>query len=252
MATFVLIHPAWFGGWCWKKIVPLLRAAGHIVHTPTLTGLGERAHLAAPQIGLGTHIDDVVNALTYEGLERVILVGTSSAGSVITAVADRVPKRIDQLVYLDAFVPRDGHSILEMVSPDRRPAMEALVQSEGDGWLLPRFAAIPWEQFVRAAWEVTDEADLQWALPRLCPTPFGHFTQPVQLRLSDDDMPPRVYIRCRRWPHPGFDSYAAQAQVSSGWSFTELDNAHLPYITAPQQLVTRPARTHRLSPPGMG
>lgn len=133
MATFVLIHPAWFGGWCWKKIVPLLRAPGHIVYTPTLSGLGERAHLAAPQIGLGTHVDDVVNVLTYEDLEGVVLVGTSSAGSVITAVADRVPARIGQLVYLDAFVPRDGQSILDMISPDRRPAMEALVQSEGDG-----------------------------------------------------------------------------------------------------------------------
>ena len=237
MSTFVLIHPAWFGGWCWKKVVPLLRTAGHTVHTPTLTGLGERAHLATPQIGLGTNVDDVVNVLTYEDLDHVILVGNSSAGTVITGAADRVPERIDQLVYLDAFVPRDGQSMLDMIAPDRRPAMEALVQSEGDGWLLPRFAAPPWDQFVPTAWEVTDDADLQWVLPRLCPTPFGHFSVPVKLRLSDADMPPRVYIRSR-WPHPGFDSYAKHAQANSGWSYTEMDSSHLPYITDPEQLAT--------------
>lgn len=108
MATFVLVHPAWFGGWCWNKLAPLLRAAGHAVYAPTLTGLGERAHLASPGIGLGTHVDDVMNVLTFEDLDDVILVGNSSAGVVITAVADRAPERIQQVVYLDAFVPTDG------------------------------------------------------------------------------------------------------------------------------------------------
>ena len=100
MATFVLVHPAWFGGWSWNKLAPLLRAARHAVYAPTLTGLGERAHLASPGIGLGTHVDDVVNVLTFEDLDDVILVGNSSAGVVISAVADRVPERIAQVVYL--------------------------------------------------------------------------------------------------------------------------------------------------------
>ena len=237
MATFVLIHPAWFGGWCWKKVIPLLHAAGHTVHTPTLTGLGERAHLATPQIGLGINIDDVVNVVLYEGLDRVILVGNSSSGTVITGVADRVPDRIGQLVYLDAFVPRDGQSMLDMIAPARRSALEALVKSEGDGWLLPRFDAPPWEQFVPAAWEVTDDADLQWLLPRLCPTPFGHFSEPVNLHLPDADVPPRAYIRSR-WPHPGLDSYASHAQSSPGWRLAQIDTSHLPYITDAQQLAT--------------
>jgi pimeloyl-ACP methyl ester carboxylesterase len=101
---FVLVHPAWFGGWCWKKVAPLLRARGYDVYTPTLTGLGDRAHLARPKIGLNIHIEDVANLLKYEDLSGVVLVGNSSGGMVITGVADRVPELIAHIVYLDAFV----------------------------------------------------------------------------------------------------------------------------------------------------
>ena len=236
MATFVLVHPAWFGGWCWNKLAPLLRAAGHAAYAPTLTGLGERAHLASPGIGLGTHVDDVVNVLTFEDLDDVILVGNSSAGVVITAVADRAPERIGQVVYLDAFVPTDGQSMRDLIPPDRRPAMELLVETEGDGWLLPRFGAAAWEQFVPQAWQVTDAADLQWALPRLRPTPFGHFTEPVHLQRPDAEQPHRVYVRCRYWPNPSFDRYAATAQSSPAWGYYELATPHLPYITHPTEL----------------
>jgi pimeloyl-ACP methyl ester carboxylesterase len=97
--TFVLVHPAWFGGWCWKKITPLLRADGYDFYTPTLTGLGERAHLVRPEIGLGTHIADVVNLLKYEDLSDVVLVGNSSGGMVITGVADQLPEAISHIVY---------------------------------------------------------------------------------------------------------------------------------------------------------
>jgi pimeloyl-ACP methyl ester carboxylesterase len=234
--TFVLVHPAWFGGWCWRKVTPFLRARGHAVHTPTLTGFGERAHQATPHVGLATNIDDIVNVLFYEDLDRVVLVGNSSAGAVITGVADRVRERIDRLVYLDAFVPRNGQSVVDLVPSDRRRAMEALVQTEGDGWLLPRFAATQWEQFIPAAWEVTDESDLSWVLARLCPAPFGHFTEPVRLGLSDADMPPRVYVRSR-WPHPGFDGFAKHAQSSSEWTYVACDSSHLPQITDPERLV---------------
>ena len=111
----------------------------------------------------------------------MILAGTSSSGAVISGVVDRVPERISQLVYLDAFVPDDGQTLFDLIPPQRRQAMEALVEAEGFGWLLPRFAVQPWEQFVRQAWQVADEADLRWMLARLRPTPFGHFTSPVRL-----------------------------------------------------------------------
>jgi pimeloyl-ACP methyl ester carboxylesterase len=174
LRTFVLVHPAWFGGWCWKKITPLLRTHGYDVRTPTLTGLGDRAHLARPEIGLNIHIEDIVNLLKYEDLSSVVLVGNSSGGMVITGVADQVPEQIAHIVYVDAFVPQDGQTMLDLIPPDRRPPMEALVQNEGQGWLVPRFAPPPWEKIVPEVWRITDEADLRWVLPRLRPTPFGH------------------------------------------------------------------------------
>jgi pimeloyl-ACP methyl ester carboxylesterase len=235
-ATFVLVHPAWFGGWCWKKVTPLLRVRGHDVFTPTLTGLGERAHLARPEIGLETHVEDVVNLLKVEDLGGVILVGNSSGGAVITGVADRVPSQVAHIVYLDAFVPLDGQSLLDIIPPDRRAPMEALVQAEGMGWLLPRFSAAPWEKFVPEAWRITDEADLRWLLPRLRPTPFGHFTQPLRRKNPAAEPLPRTYIRCRHFPHPGFDRYAEAARKTAGWRYRELATSHIPYVTNPNEL----------------
>lgn len=141
MAVFVLVHPAWLGGWCWKKLIPLLTEHGHSVHPPTLTGLGERSHLVHPGVVMQTHVDDVVNVLIYEDLREVILVGTSSSGAVITGAADRVPERISRLVYVDAFVPEDGQAVWDLIPPPRRPPMEALVETEGFGWPLAKIPA---------------------------------------------------------------------------------------------------------------
>ena len=173
MATFVLVHPAWFGGWCWKKVTPILRGRGHEVFTPTLTGLGERAHLANREVGLGTHIEDVANVLKFEDIRDAILVGNSSGGMVIAGVADRIPERIAHVVYLDAFVPEDGQSLFDIVPSERSQPMRELVQKEGDGWLVPRFASPEWEKFVPEAWHITDQSDLRWVLPRLTATPLG-------------------------------------------------------------------------------
>jgi pimeloyl-ACP methyl ester carboxylesterase len=233
--TYVLIHPAWFGGWCWKKLTPLLRAQGHDVFTPTLTGLGERAHLARPEIGLEVHVRDITSVIEYEDLRNVILVGNSSGGMVITGAADHMPERIAHIVFLDAFVPTDGQSMLDVIPPDRRPALEAFVQKEGDGWLLPRFAPPPWEKLVTETWQVTEKADLEWILPRLRPTPFGHFRQPVKRTNPAAENLPRTYIRTQ-WPHPGFDRYAGAASGAAGWQLRKIASSHLPYITHPSQL----------------
>jgi pimeloyl-ACP methyl ester carboxylesterase len=233
--TCVLIHPAWFGGWCWKKLTPLLRARGHEVFTPTLTGLGERAHLARPEIGLEIHIRDVINVIECEDLRNVILVGNSSGGMVIAGVADQVPERIAHMVFLDAFVPTDGESMLDLLPPDRRSALETFVQKEGDGWLLPRFASPPWEKLVTETWQVTEKADLEWILPRLRPTPFGHFKERVKCRNPAAARLPRTYIRTQ-WPHPGFDRYAGNASQATGWQLRKIASSHLPYITHPTEL----------------
>ena len=158
MSTFLLVHGAWHGGWCWKRVTPLLRAAGHEVFTPTLTGLGERKHLMSPDIGLDTHVQDVVGVLEYEDLRDVILVGHSYAGMVITGVAGRTPERIAHLVYLDAFVPEDGKSLMDYQPPEMAELFHEGTRTEGEGYKLP--AVIPPEVF-----GVTGEADLAWLRP---------------------------------------------------------------------------------------
>src|SRR5437660_11413889 len=133
MATFVLVHGAWHGGWCWQKVIPFLEAAGHEVYAPTLTGLAERASELSPAVGLDTHIQDVVGLLQEKNLHGVILVGHSYGGMVITGVVDAVPERIAHLVYLDTFVPRDGESMAGVV-PLLSYVLRQQAQAHGDVW----------------------------------------------------------------------------------------------------------------------
>jgi pimeloyl-ACP methyl ester carboxylesterase len=234
--SFVLVHPAWHGAWFWKKVAPLLREKGHVVVTPTLTGLGERSHLLRPEIGLDAHVLDVVNVFTYEDLHDVILVGHSSSGVVITGVADRTPERIAHVVYLDAFVPVDGQSVFDLVRPDRRETMEELVRTEGDGWRLPRFAPPAWEVIVREMWGVTDPDDVRWMLERLGPTPVGHFRDPVRCTNPAAGQLPRTYVRCQQFPNPRFDQHAEMAQQSALWRYRELRAGHHAAVTVPGQV----------------
>src|SRR3989304_3920551 len=200
MGTFLLVHGAWHGGWCWKKLTPLLRRADHEVFAPTLTGLGERSHLLSPQVGLATHIRDVVAVLEYEDLHGVTLVGHSSGGMVITAVADQVPERVAHLVYLDAFVPDDGESVFDIVGPDARARFEEQARAAGDGWRVPSFPL--------ARWGVTDEADVRWMSPRIGPQPLAHFTQPVHLKNPGPPGFPGTYISCTMGRPAHFEAIA--------------------------------------------
>jgi pimeloyl-ACP methyl ester carboxylesterase len=137
VATIVLVHGSTAGGWVWKDIALRLRDEDYEVYTPTLTGLGERVHLLTREVGLDTHITDIVNVLHYEDLHDVILVGHSLGGMIITGVADQVPERIAELVYLDALVPENGESTLDLTAPELRKEMEQRVRTEGEGWLVP-------------------------------------------------------------------------------------------------------------------
>jgi len=136
MATFLVAHGAWSAGWAWKKMRPLLRARGHELVTPTHTGLGERSHLASPEVGLETHIADILAVLEYEDLRGIILIGHSYGGMVATGVADRARDRVAKLVYVDAFAPRDGDSVFSL-TPERQAAMVEAARKEGDGWRMP-------------------------------------------------------------------------------------------------------------------
>ena len=164
MATFVLVHGAWFGSWCWQKIIPFLKAAGHEVYAPTLTGLAERASELSPEIGLDTHIQDIVGLLLEKDLHGVILVGHSYGGIVITGVVDQVPERIAHLVYLDTFVPRNGESMAD-ISPLVIRLLRQQAQAHGDGWKINP----------RGTYGVTREPDRSWVLRSVTAQPLKTF-----------------------------------------------------------------------------
>ena len=238
MATYILVHGAWHGGWCWRKVTPLLRAHGHDVYTPTLTGLGERSHLAHPLVGLETHVQDVVNVLTYEDLSEVIIVGHSNGGTLITAVAEQEPKRLAHLVYLDAFVPEDRQSTLDLASMNfPQEAWEALIHTEGFGWLVPGLRPVPWDTFVRDVWRVDDEADRRWMVERLGPTPAKVFTDPIRRFDPAAAALPRTYIRCIQNESRAFDLFAETARTTPGWHYRELVSGHEPFVTMPNEFV---------------
>ncbi len=175
MTTFVLVHGGWAGGWQWREVAALLRAAGHEVFTPTLTGLGERVHLAHPDVGLDSHIQDILMVLEYEELRDVVLVGYSYSGMVITGVAERAPERLAHLVYLDAFVPQDGQSMLEILGPDVAAFIQQMAQAYGDGWRIPH-----------------DPPDA----PRRTPHPLKTGQQPVSVKNPSAAALPRTFIYC--------------------------------------------------------
>lgn len=233
---FVLVHPAWHGAWFWNRVASRLRNEGRIVFTPTLAGLGERSDLAGPEIRLATHVGDIVDVMAHHDLHDAVIVGHSSSGAVITGVADRVPERIAQVVYLDAFVPEDGQAVFDLVAPERRQALERLIETERSGWVLPRFAPLPWETIVRDLWGVTNEEDVQWMLERLRPTPASHFRDPVCRVNPAANALPRAYVRFVRFENPRFDRHAEMAQRSDGWRYRELAASHHAPITIPDKV----------------
>lgn len=232
MATFVLVPGAWLGGWAWQRVTPLLRGAGHDVYPQTLTGLGERAHLARPEIGLETHIQDVVNVCEYEELCEVVLVGHSYGGRVISGVADRVPERIAQLVYLDAIVPSDGQALFDFwASPAGRAAVEAEARAAGDGWRWP----FPQDRQAldRPGGQARglSEADERWLRAKAVPQPLQTFAQPVRLANPAAAALPRTFIRTAAPLE-----YVGWLQTAPGWRFREIDTGHYPMVSTPREL----------------
>jgi len=222
MSTFLVAHGAWAAGWAWKKMPPLMNAMGHRFITPTYTGLGERVHLSDPSINLDTHIQDIIGVIEYEDLQDFILLGHSYGGMVATGVADRKADRISRLIYLDAFVPRDGQCLFDLVSPENRERSIKLAASQGEGWLVPP-NPMPAD---------TPEQDRRWADPKRVPLPIMTVQQP--LRLSHDPLPvPISYIYCTR--DNTFEPFALRAQ-KEGWDYHELDSSHNPHITIPSDL----------------
>lgn len=200
--TFVLVHGAHAGGWWWRDVRSHLRAAGHEVFTPSLTGHGERAHLTDAGVTLETHVQDVVNLLRYEELSGVVLVGWSYGGMVVAGAADRAPDRLAQVVYGDALVPRDGEAAIDLVGQERRERVLGL--------------AAAGERFI-PLWPDAEE--------RLVPQPIATWTQPLRLRGAAAELP-RTFIRCTSPPHPAITASVERVLTEPGWRLRELAAGH--------------------------
>ncbi|MFI7454592.1 alpha/beta fold hydrolase [Nonomuraea sp. NPDC049714] len=233
MATYLLVHGAWHSGQCWERVVPLLASAGHRVIAPSLTGYGDKAHLLGPEVGLDTHVDDIVSLITEEDLTEVVLVGHSYAGLVISSVANQVPDRIARLVYLDAMVPEDGESAV-----DAQPVTQTLIDlavKSGTGWRVPPLPEMP-PPF--GLFGVTDPADVAWLRAMLSDQPVRCLQQPVRLDNPAVNAIPRAHIHCTagvpegitRRPVPAIQPNGDPAQV---W---ELATGHDCMITVPAEL----------------
>jgi len=226
---YLLVHGTSHGGWCWRHVADRLVAAGHRVFTPTLTGLGERAHLRSPQIGLATHIDDIVGVAEAEELDGFILVGHSYGGYVITGVCDRLRARIGHVVYIDAPNPKSGASNAQGRSPDQLgAAMGPLI----DGYLMPVR-----DSMIAALGVSPDDAeDLAWLRRRLTPQPVKTWTDPLQLFNGGSEGLPRTYVFCNQ---AGADSplrrNAERMRADATWSFRELPCGHDAMIALPQE-----------------
>ena len=222
MATFVLVHGAWHGGWCWQPVAARLEAAGHVVRRPTLTGLGDRSHLVSREVDLSTHVEDVASFLRFEDLREIVLVGHSYAGMVITGVAAREPGRIARLVYYDAFVPSDGESALDGLPPPIAEHFVEMADADGDGWLMPRRPL--------SALGVRDADAEAWLEPRLVEHPLATYAEKLPDCSAARSLP-SSYVSCTDWAQV-FRPHADRARAF-GWPVQEIAADHEALATAP-------------------
>jgi pimeloyl-ACP methyl ester carboxylesterase len=225
MATFVLVHGAWHGGWCYQRVARLLRKEGHEVYTPTHTGVGERSHLAGLPITLATHVKDVVNVIEYENLHDVILCGHSYGGMVITGVAAAVGERIRSLVYLDAFLPEDGQSLLDLVGPEMSAHFIGLVK--GDGIRIPPIPA--------AAFNV-NAADAAWVDRTCVPQALLTFTEGIRFTGQEARVRNRTYILATGYDMHVFDKFYDRVKTDPKWKAHAVPCGHDVMLDRPEEL----------------
>ena len=230
MANFVLVHGAWHGAWCWRDVVPILVRAGHRAHAVTLTGVGERAHLLAPTITLETHIADVVGVIEAEEMDRVVLAVHSFAGMIGTALADRMPQRIAQLVYVDAVIPLPGESWSSTHVPATREARIAASEASRD------YSFPPPDPSVYGL----SGAQREWVMRRQVPHPGHSYTASLDFDAKRVAAVPRTFIDCTNPPLATIDASRWRVRDpafwGAPWRVVELDTGHDPMVSAPQDL----------------
>jgi len=215
-STFVLIHGAWCGGWCWQRVAQILQCAGHTVYAPTLSGVGERSHLADREINLATHVLDVVNEIRWKDLGKIVLCGHSYGGMVITAAAEHIHPSIASIVYVDAFFPQNGQSLNDMVDVVR-PAT---------GMIAPISA----EQFN------VNAADQAWVNSKLTPQSGACFSEKVTLTGAAQKVPKKAYIRATVGTLPAFQAAYERLSRTPGWKTYSMDCGHVVMIDRPAEL----------------
>jgi len=225
MATFVLVHGAWHGGWCYVRTAKILRAQGHEAFTPTLTGVGERAHLAGREVNLSLHVLDVCNVLKWENLTDVVLCGHSYGGMVVTGVADAMPERIRSLVYLDAFVPENDKAVWDYFLPERR---EAAIQ--GALATVGRAPPAPAERFN------VNAADRAWVDEKCVPMAIACFLERLQLTGAHENVKKRMYICAQGWGPSPFAAFYDKLKSDKAWSVHATQTGHDVMLDDPEGL----------------
>jgi pimeloyl-ACP methyl ester carboxylesterase len=233
MATIVLIHGAFHGGWCWRETTARLRAEGHEVYAPSLSGLADRSHLLSAAVDLDFHIQDIVNLIAWEDLREVVLVGHSYGGMPITGAADRIAGRLSALVYLDAMVPEDGQSAWSIRTAG---AVAYQLQETPDGLAI---APPP-----PAVFGLTGALGEQ-AAAKLTPHPKATMTQPIQLSGAWSEVPKKLYIRASQFTAPYFDRPYEAAAADPSWVAVRRDAPHNLMMTEPDWFVGQ-LRRHAL------
>lgn len=218
--TYVLIHGAWHGGWVWKDVAKGLRAQGHEVYAPSLTGLGDRRHLLRPGINLDTHADDITNLIELEGLNDIVLVGWSYGGMVASDVLGRVPAKVSAMVYLDAFVPERGKSLADYAGPPAASFRQAAAEGRD-------ISPIPLSVF-----GVADPAVLAHVGPRISLQPAQTFMQPSKAPAERPRIP-HTYVRASGFPSAGFDAFFRQFESAPMSKAYKLNTSHLLMFTDP-------------------
>jgi pimeloyl-ACP methyl ester carboxylesterase len=222
--TFVLVHGAWHGGWCWRRVADRLEAKGHKVYAQTLTGLCDRAHLLTKDTNVGTHASDIANLIKWEELSDIVLVGHSYGGFVITEVAERAADRIASIVYLDAFVPEPGQSLLDLASPTARKLLEEAI-ARGDLAVKP----------IPAAVFNVNEKDRAWVDAQCTPQPSATFAFKTTGIAGRNKVARKSYIRAASYKSPSFDAGLAKAK-GLGWRTFEVPSGHDVMVDMPDRL----------------
>ena len=226
--NFVFVHGAWHGGWCWRDVAAVLRTAGHQVFTPTMTGLGERAHLLNAQVGLSTFIDDIAAVILSEELDNVVLVGHSFGGHVINGVADRMPQLLRQLIYLDGLVVQHGQSALSIMPPAVQAERNRTMDAEGLRMTIPS----P-DQF-----GLSEPAQLAWVMRQLTPHPLKGYTEPLQLQHPLGNGLPKTYIAVTDPWYPPLAELRQWVRSQPDWDWRELAACHNAMVSAPLALAS--------------